>query len=64
MNPMYTFRETIDLGPTQKTMQEIRSIIQQLKQEWPGARQGAGPSTPRSHMQRQQESCSSNSDST
>lgn len=37
LNPMYTFRETVDLGPTNKSMQEIRSIIQQLKQEWPGA---------------------------
>jgi hypothetical protein len=40
-NPMYTFRETIDLGPTHKSMQEIRSIIQQLKQEWPGKKDGA-----------------------
>jgi hypothetical protein len=37
MNPMYTFRETVDLGATHKSMQEIRSVIQQLKQEWPGA---------------------------
>lgn len=35
-NPMYTFRESIDLGLTSKSMIEIRSIIQTLKQEWPG----------------------------
>jgi hypothetical protein len=33
---MYTFRETVDLGVTGKSMTDIRSIIQELKQEWPG----------------------------
>jgi hypothetical protein len=38
---MYTFRETVDLGPTHKSMQDIRGIIQQLKQEWPGEKHSA-----------------------
>lgn len=37
---MYTFRETVDLGPTNKSMQEIRDIVQQLKQDWPGGQLG------------------------
>lgn len=35
-NPMYTFRESIDLGPTPKSKQQIHDIMNRLKHEWPG----------------------------
>uniref|UniRef100_A0A383W0G7 PPPDE domain-containing protein n=1 Tax=Tetradesmus obliquus TaxID=3088 RepID=A0A383W0G7_TETOB len=35
-NPMYQFRETISLGSTPKSMEQVRGIIQELKLTWPG----------------------------
>mmetsp|Transcript_21246 Transcript_21246/g.58945 ORF Transcript_21246/g.58945 Transcript_21246/m.58945 type:complete len:104 (+) Transcript_21246:1935-2246(+) len=35
-NPMYKFRETVDLGPTKKSKQEVKQILKRLKGEWSG----------------------------
>ncbi|KAG1656506.1 hypothetical protein FOA52_012506, partial [Chlamydomonas sp. UWO 241] len=36
-NPQYQFRETVDLGTTFLTKQEIKAAILRLKDEWPGS---------------------------
>ena len=36
LNPMYVFRETVDLGTCLKTKQEVRDILKALKIAWPG----------------------------
>mmetsp|Transcript_21317 Transcript_21317/g.46558 ORF Transcript_21317/g.46558 Transcript_21317/m.46558 type:complete len:502 (-) Transcript_21317:1317-2822(-) len=36
-NPMYYFRETVDLGETPKTKQQVKDILQRLKREWLGS---------------------------
>lgn len=35
-NPMYVYREQIDLGVTLKTKQEVENILRTMKQTWPG----------------------------
>eukprot|EP00775_Hariotina_reticulata_P006935 gene6935-7153_t len=37
MNPMYQYRESISLGHTSRSMEEIRDIIHALKTAWPGS---------------------------
>ncbi|GFR48453.1 hypothetical protein Agub_g10355, partial [Astrephomene gubernaculifera] len=35
-NSMYTYRENIELGTTQKTRQELKELLSRLKRAWPG----------------------------
>lgn len=35
-NPMYTYRETVDLGATSKPLTEVEAILQTLKDQWQG----------------------------
>lgn len=36
LNPMYVFRESVDLGTCLKTKQEVREILKAMKAAWPG----------------------------
>lgn len=35
-NPMYAYRESVELGDTEKTTQQIKEILSSLKLTWPG----------------------------
>mmetsp|Transcript_36887 Transcript_36887/g.104104 ORF Transcript_36887/g.104104 Transcript_36887/m.104104 type:complete len:210 (-) Transcript_36887:252-881(-) len=36
LNPMYTYRESIDLGETSLTSREISGVLSRMREEWPG----------------------------
>ncbi|MEW5310269.1 MAG: hypothetical protein WDW38_002084 [Sanguina aurantia] len=36
-NPMYTYRETIDVGCTYKSAAQVKQIISAVKAQWPGS---------------------------
>ncbi|GFH26002.1 DUF862 domain-containing protein, partial [Haematococcus lacustris] len=36
-NPIYHYRESVDLGYSPLSKQQIKQLLRQMKQEWPGA---------------------------